>query len=75
MAKIAEESGISAITIHARTRQMFYSGEADWDYIRKIKESVSIPLIGNGDIFKPEDGIRMLAETGCDAISIGRLSG
>lgn len=72
IAKIAEASGISAITIHGRTRDMFYSGNADWDYIRKVKESVSIPVIGNGDVFLPEDGIRLLEETGCDAISIGR---
>ena len=72
IAKIAEDSGIDAITIHPRTRDMFYSGKADWTYIRKIKESVTIPVIGNGDIFEPQDGIRMIKETGCDGISIGR---
>ena len=72
IAKIAEEEGVAALTIHARTRDMFYSGEADWDYIRRVKESISIPVVGNGDIFRPEDGIKMLEFTNCDAIAIGR---
>ena len=72
IAKIAEDSGVSAITIHGRTRDMFYSGEADWEFIKKVKETVSIPVIGNGDIFNPDDGIRMLKDTNCDAIAIGR---
>ncbi len=72
IAKIAEEEKISAITVHARTRDMFYSGKADWDFIRKVKESVDIPVIGNGDIFEPEDGVKMFELTNCDAIAIGR---
>lgn len=72
IAKIAEEEGISALTIHARTRDMFYSGEADWNFIKKVKENVSIPVIGNGDIFEPEDGVRMFEVTNCDAVAIGR---
>lgn len=74
IAKIAEEEGVSAITVHGRTREMFYSGRADWDFIKEVKERVKIPVIGNGDIFEPEDGIRMLDYTKCDAIAIGRGS-
>ncbi|NLJ78874.1 MAG: tRNA dihydrouridine synthase DusB [Tissierellia bacterium] len=72
IARIAEDEGISAITIHGRTRDMFYSGEADWDYIKEMKESISIPVIGNGDIFDPKDALDMLNYTGCDAVAIGR---
>lgn len=70
--KIAEEEGIAALTIHARTRDMFYGGEADWDYIKEMKNSIDIPLIGNGDIFEPQDAIRMLEYTRCDGVAIGR---
>lgn len=72
IAKIAEEEGISAITIHGRTRDMFYSGEADWGFIRELKESISLPVIGNGDIFSPQDALDILKHTQCDGIAIGR---
>ena len=72
IAKIAEDSGISAIAIHGRTREQYYSGKADWDIIREVKENVSIPVIGNGDVFEVEDAINMLNKTNCDAIMIGR---
>lgn len=70
--KIAEKEGISALTIHARTRDMFYAGRADWDFIKEIKESINIPVIGNGDIFEPNDAINMIKHTGCDAVAVGR---
>ena len=72
IAKIAEGYGASAIAIHGRTRAQFYSGNADWDIIRQVKEAVGISVIGNGDIFKPEDAGKMLEVTGCDAVMIGR---
>ena len=72
IAKIAEDRGISAIAIHGRTREQYYSGKADWDIIRQVKENVSIPVIGNGDVFEVEDAINMLNQTNCDAIMIGR---
>lgn len=72
IAKIAEDCGISAIAIHCRTREQYYSGKADWDIIRQVKENVSIPVIGNGDVFEVEDAINMLNQTNCDAIMIGR---
>ena len=74
MAKIAEEVGVSAITIHGRTRSEFYSGKADWEIIKKVKESVSIPVIGNGDIVDEESAYQMFDETGVDGIMIGRGS-
>ena len=72
IAKLAEASGAAAITVHARTRDMFYSGKADWDYIGKVKEAVDIPVIGNGDIFTPQDALDMMDRTGCDGVAIGR---
>ncbi len=72
MAKIAEDCGLAAVTIHGRTRMQGYTGKADWNVIRLIKKEVKIPVFGNGDIFTPEDALRMLDLTGCDGIAVGR---
>lgn len=72
VAKIIEKNGASAITLHARTRSQGYSGKADWNLIRLVKENVNIPVIGNGDVTTPELAKKMLDETGCDAVMIGR---
>lgn len=72
IAKIAESCGVAAVAVHGRTREQFYSGKADWDIIRQVKKAVKIPVIGNGDIFTPQDAKRMLEETGCDGLMIAR---
>ena len=74
VAKVCESAGASAIAIHARTRHQGYSGHANWDIIKQVKESVSIPVIGNGDVKSPIDAKNMLEYTGCDAIMIGRAA-
>lgn len=71
-ARAMEAAGASAIAVHGRTRMQYYSGKADWDIIRQVKAAVAVPVIGNGDIFAPEDGKAMLEQTGCDGIMLGR---
>lgn len=74
IAKIIEDSGAAAVAVHGRTRQQYYSGKADWDIIRQVKEAVSIPVIGNGDVDSPQKAKQLLEETGCDGIMVGRAA-
>ena len=72
IAKIAEDAGAAAIAVHGRTREQYYSGKADWEIIAKVKEAVSVPVIGNGDVTDADSAMRMMKETGCDGVMIGR---
>ena len=74
IAKMAEQAGISAIAVHGRTREQFYSGHADWSIIGKVKQAVNIPVIGNGDVRVVQDAERLLHETGCDGVMVGRAA-
>jgi len=74
LARLAEDCGLNAVALHARTREQGYSGGAQWDWIGQVKAAVRIPVIGNGDIRSPEDAVAMVAQTGCDAVMVGRTA-
>ncbi len=74
IAQICEKEGASAVAVHARTRDQYYAGKADWDCIARVKDALQIPVIGNGDINDPEDILKMINQTGCDAVMIGRAA-